>query len=722
MKHIVYRFFKGAIILTVAGIILLAAIYLFRGVLIAPYIKRFLENSIESQLGMDVAIGTIGGSYITDFEVANVITSKPASVGTLVSLELRRLRVSYNLLAILHGLNAFIGDAAVELEAARLEFDLSREDVSSPTPPQADSIKSFFLPELLPRIRVDDTSVFLRGSDYETTFKGIALETRPRRQMTGIIQLRVSEWSWTHPAFQAGKTPVSAEIEYTAEKITAKRLMLGGSELAEFVQIGLKDLPQTMPFEGKLHPAGGQLALDGRLGPSDLFGQIKADHLDLAQISAIFQPVLALEGMISLKGDITLPLEQPLDLVTDLDLQLQQGNIYGLAADELHLQAAAKDGKIRLDKLDLHTGGNFVKFRDVSSSSQAVFGGDVEGILQTLAGVFSFDCRDVPAFFSLAGVDLSSEIDAVPAHRLMLDGEVGSGDVIVSGGSLATESGHVRLEPSRIALPSMSRPITDTAIQAALDIDLPDLDPIGRLFKIPRLGGAVQGHATVTGTFGAPGGTANISAKGVSFKDVTYGDLTVKASADFQAATIDSVTLLRGKDRLSGRGRFHFVNQEFENIQLEFRLSDLAFYTAKFWPENLKFARGKPRISGSLAGKATLQGPLTMPGGTADINLREITFEENRFGDADIRLHSNGQKITVETLAIRQAKDRLDLKGAFDLKTQVLENVKLDIAIADVTAYTKNLLPETQPLTAAVQANLSSCAAPVGAYTSIWPG
>ena len=48
-------------------------------------------------------------------------------------------------------------------------------------------MKPIFLPELLPRIRIDDTSVFLRGSDYETAFKGIALETRPRRQMTSII-------------------------------------------------------------------------------------------------------------------------------------------------------------------------------------------------------------------------------------------------------------------------------------------------------------------------------------------------------------------------------------------------------------------------------------------------------------------------------------------------------------------------------------------------------
>jgi autotransporter translocation and assembly factor TamB len=97
-----------------------------------------------------------------------------------------------------------------------------------------------------------------------------------------------------------------------------------------------------------------------------------------------------------------------------------------------------------------------------------------------------------------------------------------------------------------------------------------------------------------------------------------------------------------------------------------------------------------------------------MPGGTADLKARQLSFEETQFGNADIRLHSNGQKITVETLELRQKKDRVDLQGSFDLKSQVLENVKLDIAIADVAAYTKNVLPETQPLTAGLRANVKA--------------
>jgi hypothetical protein len=127
-------------------------------------------------------------------------------------------------------------------------LDLTRQDATEPAPPVADSMGPLFLPTMLPRIRVDDTSVLLRGPDYETAFEGIALETRSPSQMARAFQLRVAEWSWEHPVMQPGKMPVSAEIEYSPEKITVKRLKLGGLELAESVQIGLKTLPQTMAF------------------------------------------------------------------------------------------------------------------------------------------------------------------------------------------------------------------------------------------------------------------------------------------------------------------------------------------------------------------------------------------------------------------------------------------------------------------------------------------
>ena len=677
MKRRRHRIYKGIVIFVGISTILLTTLYLLRGVLIAPHIQRFLEKSIESQLGMEVAIGNIGGSYVTNFQVTDVATQKPSPSGTLVAIELKRLRVAYNPLSILKGLNAFLGNAVVELDAAKLKLDLSRGKVDSPIPPKADSPEPIFLPELLPRIHIEDTTVFLRGSDYETAFEGIELVTRSRGQMSRTIQLRIREWRWFHPKMHPGKTPVTAEIEYSAENLAVHRLMLGKTMLAEFVQIGLKTLPETVPFEATGFIAGGRLALNGKLDADHLSGQIEAEQLDLMKVSSFFQPELALEGNISMKGAVTLPIGRPTNLRADLDLKLNRGNIYGLSADALTVRAAAQDGKLRLDQVNLQTGENLIKLRDVSSSSQAVFGGDLEGILQTLAGAMSLDCRDVLAFFSLAGVELPSGIDAVSDHRLMLDGEIRDGDINFSGGSLTTDSGHIRLGPSHFALPSLNRPITDTAIQVALDIDLPDLGQIGRLFEVPQLGGAVQAHATVTGTIAAPSGAVNVAAREISYKNMNYGDLAVKAVADSQVAVVESLTLQRGKDHLNGRGSFHLANQELADVQFDFHLSDLDFYIAGLWPENWKVRRGKPRISGSLTGKAALNGPLMMPSGTADLNLQNFTLAGNRFGDAALRLHSTGQKITVETLKIRQAKDRLELKGSFDLKSRIFENVKL---------------------------------------------
>ncbi|MBT8367371.1 MAG: hypothetical protein KJP23_21980, partial [Deltaproteobacteria bacterium] len=583
MKSAFRRVYKGFIAITVIAVILLATLYLFRSTLVAPYIQRFMEDSIESQLGIRLKVAAVGGSYFRDLVVTNVTTVKPAPGGPLIALELKRLRVAYNLLSLFEGIDAFLAAAAIELDGASLKIDLSPRREISQVRPKSDLASPFFMPDRLPRLRIRDTSVLLLGAGYATDFIGIELKTVDARPTTSTLQLGILQWSWNHPDLQDGQTPVSAVIEYSRNHIAIKNLTLAEQQIAESVQVGLKALPESLTFDANLSLAGGQAALDGKLDHADLVARLDVEHVDLARLISILKaPGPRLTGMLSLKADLGLPIQQPSELTADLDLKLTGSNLYGLAADELVLKARAKDGKMHLDRLDLRTGENLIEFQNVSSASQAVFGGDVEAILQTLTGVFAFDCRDVPAFFSLAGVDLSSEIDTVPAHRLMLDGEIGGGDIIISGGSLTTGSGHIRLDPSRIALPSMNRPIRDTAIQAALDIDLPDLELIGRLFKIPQLGGSVQGHATASGTFGAPGGTATVTARGIAFKDVTYGDLTVKASADSQAATIESLTLLRGKDRLSGRGRFHFVNQAFENVQLEFQLSDLAFYTAKF--------------------------------------------------------------------------------------------------------------------------------------------
>jgi autotransporter translocation and assembly factor TamB len=709
LKPDIKRIYKWFITLSLTGIILLAALYMFRSVLIAPYIKRFLESSIESQLGMRLKIGGIGGSYITDLSLKDVTTLQPAPSGPLAAIEMKRLEMGYNPLSFLKGLNGFLADATVVLKGAVFDIDISGQEEISTIPDEKAPLQSFFLPDTLPRIRVKDTSVYLRGPGYGTAFEGIDLETRNPRLRATDIRLRVSQWSWTHPNLQDGKAPLDVELEYSRKKITVKNLSVDNHRLTEDLQVGLESLPEILSFNAGLKLASGRVTLDGRLDQTALQTHIETDHLDLAQISSfISSPQLDLIGNVSMKADLFLPLERPIDFETDLELKLIDGNIYGIAADDLKFAADVKDGRIRLGALNLRNGPNIIEIREVKAPSATVFSGDVEALLETLEGNFSFNCRDVPSLLLQTGAISSTPIDSIPTHEVLLDGELRRGTIFLSGGSLSTADGHIRLTPSRIALPLESRPLSESPMRGTLEIDFPNLDSVGRIFAIQGLEGTLHGRATVTGTLAAPGGTAVVAADAVKFRAINYGDVRITARADTERAVIESMTLRHGEDRLTGHGTIYFETKEIEDARIELRIADLSVYEKRLWSESWNLFQQKHRIRGSLEGKAEISGPLNMPDVTVAIKARGIAVDETQFGDSTLQMHSNGRKITIDTLQMHHSEDRLDLKGTVDFASGNLEDANLQISIVDVADYTRNFLPQMQPLSGGVHGILKA--------------
>ena len=102
----------------VTGIILLTCIYLLRSVLIAPLAITFAERAIAENLGLQISIGNLGGSYISDLELRNITTVKRLADGPLTDLRIRRLAVTYRPLEGLKGLSAFLAGAAIDMEGA----------------------------------------------------------------------------------------------------------------------------------------------------------------------------------------------------------------------------------------------------------------------------------------------------------------------------------------------------------------------------------------------------------------------------------------------------------------------------------------------------------------------------------------------------------------------------------------------------------------------------
>jgi autotransporter translocation and assembly factor TamB len=682
-KHNARRFRKLLIASAVIALILLALLYLLRSVLVGPHIQRFLENTIESQLGVRVAIGDIGGSYITDFQVANVTTLESTPVGRLVDLELRLLRVSYHPLSILKGLEAFLGEATAEIEGAKLEFDLSPQNRISTTPSETASSQSFFLPRRLPRISVAETSIFLKGQGYGTAFKGIELETRHLRKMTSAIQLHIKEWSWTHPDLKDGNSPVTAVIEYSREKITAKSLRLGEKELAESVEIGLKGLPEMVSFDTKLNLAGGQVALEGKLGRSDLHALVDLEHLDLERISAFLNPEkLPISGKLSTKADVVLPWQRQIDLAADLDLKLVDGAVYGLAADELALRATAKDGEFRLDRLDLRSGANHIAIQELRGPVEALFQGDFAGVGQTLAGKFSVDCQDVPSLLLQVKTDLSPTVDSIPPHRLSLSGELNRGDIILSSGSLTTDSGFIRLDPSRVALPAKNRPLRDSSIQGALKINLPDLGVLGRVFAVPKLGGSLQGTAAITGTLGAPRGTAVVFAKAISFKDTDFGDATARLQANGQRITVETLELLRSKDRVSLTGSFDLTSRNLEDVNIQITVADIATYAKNLISKELS-------LTGSIHGSLKISGPLKEPDGQVDVSLKKLHLIGVDIPQATLKARSSGRRITINLAEASTPVGAVNLTGHLQRGPA---DAQFDLEITSLTLYEEGSL------------------------------
>lgn len=169
----------------VTGIILLACIYVLRSVLIAPLAIAFAEHTIAENLGLRISIGSLGGTYFSGLELRHIKTVKRLSDGPLTDLQLRRLTVTYRLVDVLKGLPVFLAGAAIELEGARLSVNLTGETDSAgeEKPPEG-----FRLPPNLPQIRIQDSSIEIKGTGYETRLKDISLSagfSQPGARLAG---------------------------------------------------------------------------------------------------------------------------------------------------------------------------------------------------------------------------------------------------------------------------------------------------------------------------------------------------------------------------------------------------------------------------------------------------------------------------------------------------------------------------------------------------------
>jgi hypothetical protein len=667
------------------SIILFTGVYTFRGILIAPYAITYLQRTVATQLGLEIKIGQLAGSYLSDIKIQNVSTVKQIADGPFNSLELHKINISYHLFDLFKGLHAFLAGISIDLDGGSLAIDLTK---ITATDDGRGSWPDLQMPPNLPLIRVSDSTLKLKGIGYKTQFKGIMLTTLFDEMSASRIKLHISEWSFRHPDFRDIAANLDADIIYSDTRLELKNLVVGRQTLVESVAIDFGALPDRMQFQSVVNPAGGRLEANGLLAANRLQVQLSGHEIDLQQISGLLATDAAkFGGILSMKGHLNLPLEQPNKFETHLDIEVSRANLNGIIAESFAFAFMSINGKLQISDLELVNDTNRLSIRKASVSAEAVVKADRNALLQSLLVDWYLEGSNIPLLLNLLGFTFEQYDGQVPHHTLKLRGTMEDGDIRISTGILETDNGHIRLQTARIGLPIAERTLVDSPLAANLQVDLPNIEILSQIFTLPALGGSMQGHIQIAGTLKNPLGNAKFDCDAITYQNIAVGDLSMLAEADTKRVAIETLAIQRGEDRANGRGTVNWTEKSFKNIHLQLDVKDLDPYVKDIIPLFWRRSKRLPSIQGAFKGTINLSGAVTRPEGNLNLQTRQIRIDGKPFGDADVDLRFSEKELTVTSAEFRHQKDRLYVRGKMHRQLKQLEDVNLIAKISNLSTY-----------------------------------
>jgi hypothetical protein len=692
---------KIALWLLIAAIILFTGIYTLRGVLIAPQIISYLEQTIEAELGLKISIGGISGSYFSDIELKNVTTVRHLPGSPLTHLQLNRLKLTYRLWDYLGGLPSFLAGSAVAIEDAQLSFDLSGQMESGA---DADGLQDVRLPRVLPRVDVRNSSIQIKDQEFETRFDGLYLTARSARPGESRFQLRVAQWSLQHLALRRIGVALEADIFYAGENLTVEKLLIDKRVVVKSARIGLGEIDRQLPFELTLNLADGQFHASGRATPDRLHAQVSGSDIDLGRISELLAagaPPFA--GRLSMQGQLNLSRTDSPVIGGDLKVRILEGSFQDTFFQQLAFRFLADDRYLQLEDLQLTTGADRLNISRASVPVEAVYRAAADSIWRSLVVDWRLEGTDVPSLLRLAGVNLG-KIDApVPSHRLVLNGRMENGRLIVPHGRLDVEDGYILLDAADIALPIGERTLKDSMLTGELSVNLPDAQLLSRIFPLPLTGGAVEANIKASGSLLAPQGDARISGRALTYRHRPLGNLMIRAAADTRRVTIESAVLQRGNDRAVGHGTLTLVEGAFENVDIELSVDDLAPY---FSDSHFLPGSEVPRVGGGLNALLKLEGPFSGPTGHLSLQARQVSIDGTAFGNLDLALMISAGRIAVSSAVVENQNDRLQLSGSVHYGRKMLEDIRAQLKISELSRYRTRWIPDSLDVTGAFEGRL----------------
>ena len=315
------------------------------------------------------------------------------------------------------------------------------------------------------------------------------------------------------------------------------------------------------------------------------------------------------------------------------------------------IRAESIEARFQADTIDLGAISKIAAFLETGMQGTLAFGGDLELPWENpgrFSGGLTLDLRD-------------GRYRNVAADRLKLAASAKSGTIAID--QLDVTGAKNRVSVQQVTLPpalwaDAADPVWLAALGGRFNLVLQDipalLDMFGLRYERPET--EIPPHVLTLSGNVVKGGV--VAAEG----DLAVGENNVRLAPS--RATISFPEGRPGNTAL--------------DIRLKADLKDLGLL-ARLFPV--------PDMAGNLSAEITIGGSLDRPSGRAVLNGAKLAVNRVTVGGLEAILFAEGNRIMAERLAIANEKDSLEIRGAYQMDRQVLENVSLTLKIAEVKKY-----------------------------------
>jgi hypothetical protein len=591
--------------------LVLASVYGLRSVIIAPYVKRVIAARLQSGLGLDVAVGAVGGSYLTSLELKNLETLRPQEGGAVTSAKIAYARLDYSISSLLFGVDAFLAALEVRIRGAQVALDLARRVPEGAGAEEGVSSWYGLPPATLPRMDIQDSSVLVRRTDLKTGIHGITLQTEPdrTRREFGKGRLRIHKVNVQRPGLREIEFSIDSEFLYRPGGLSIETMDVNGAQVVKTAHFSLPRRPEEpLGLNAELQIFGGHGSVRGAMAEGAWDTAFEVQDLDAGELfSALLGPGPATDGTIAARGSVHLIPDRPEALEGSVNFSWLGGAVRGLPLEGVSLSATASEGWVCIEHLEGKLCDNALFLEDVSAPLGPMIEKDVRGLISAAEGRFSATLSDIPGLLTSLGIVSPVLRRQAPLlHTATMRGTFSSGRVGISEARLDSAAGVVQLDDAEASLPEGEYSLWEIPFRAGLVADISDLSRLSSLFALPPAQGAIKARLTVEGTPARPKGMATISGKGLAFKGFPVGNLDVTGRSDGAELAIETLELRNNGDLVTGHGALSMSGRTLHELSLTADIRDIGPYASALFPEH-------PGAFGRLEGELAARGPVSSP-------------------------------------------------------------------------------------------------------------